>query len=171
MESETQFMYSSNSDKYFIKIIGPARYTNCTDFNNFVNTIISKSAFQDILLDLRETDFIDSTNLGLIAKLAGAVFTKFQRRMTVISTNLDINDLLINTGFDQIMLIIDNPQEFVTGLNVLPDTPSTERDLAKMMLDAHMELTQLNGVNKQEFKTVVDMLTKTVTEQDISDKL
>lgn len=168
MEHKAQFLFACENKKYFIKIIGVPRYTNCANFNYFVNTLLKTNDFEDILIDIRETQFLDSTCLGLLAKLAGAVFTKFNRRMALISTEADINELLKNTGFDKIMLIIDQPNFFLSNLNSLPESPDVEQNMAKMMLEAHENLVLLSSENKKKFKAVVDMLSEEVKHQNIN---
>jgi len=165
MSNQATFLLADDSEKYFIKIVGCARYTNCADFACFVNKIIEESTFVDILVDLSETEFLDSTNLGLLAKLAGAVFSKYERKMTLISTHDDISDLLVNTGFDQIMLIIENPDFYSQELEELPDIDDVDRNMARVMLEAHQALMDLNETNQQQFRTVVEMLSTEVDKQ------
>ncbi len=162
MSDEAKFLMAVNDDKYFIKIVGNAKYTNCNDFGILVNEILNKKECEDILVDLRETQFMDSTNLGLLAKLAGYIFTKFERKMTIISTDKDINDLLVNTGFDQIMLIVDKPEFFGRDMEEIGNTNDVQINMAKMMLDAHLALSQINEENKQQFKAVCEMLSSEV---------
>lgn len=78
--------------------------------------------------------------------------------MAVVSTDKSINDLLVNTGFDRIMLIIDNPDYVLSELGNLPEASQGEMNLAKLMLEAHQELMELSDENKRKFRTVVEML-------------
>jgi len=168
MDNSVRFLLAHSGNKYFLKIVGTPRYTNCADFSYFISALISENQFEDILVDLSETDFLDSTSLGLLAKLAGAVVSKFDRKMTVISTNRDINDLLINTGFDQIMLLIEKPDDFNSELDELPAVNDVNKNMAKMMLEAHKILSDMNSENENEFKAVVEMLTSEVKKQQHS---
>lgn len=159
MGDEAKYLLASHDKKYFIKIVGSARYSNCAAFGSFVlNKLLRDDSCEDILVDLRETDFLDSTNLGLLAKMGGFIFSKFHRKMAVVSTDKSINDLLVNTGFDRIMLIIDNPDYVLSELGNLPEASQGEMNLAKLMLEAHQELMELSDENKRKFRTVVEML-------------
>jgi len=162
MDNQASYQLAEDSGKYFVKIIGSARYTNCIDFACFVNKLIEELTFEDILVDLSDTDFLDSTNLGLLAKLAGAVYTKYERKMTVITTHPDICDVLRNTGFDQIMLLIEHPVDYTSELNEIQDITTVDKNMAKVMLDAHKTLIELNETNRQEFHSVVEMLSREV---------
>jgi len=166
MDNETKYLLAKENNKYFIKIIGTARYTNCADFSHFISELFKDDTVADILVDLRETDFLDSTSLGILAKMAGFIFSKFERKMTVISTHPDINDLLINTGFDQIMFIVDQPEYFVSHLNEITELGDVEKNMAKMMLEAHKALMDISDENKKEFRTVVEMLTAEINKTE-----
>ena len=160
--NDVKYLFAFEDNRYFIKIIGSPRYTNCTGFSYFINKIINENKFEDILVDIRETDFLDSTNLGLLAKLAGAVMSRFDRRMTVISTNNEINDLLNNTGFDKIILLVEQPESFVYNMKQVKTAPEVEINMAEMMLEAHENLLKMNDENNSKFKTVVEMLSSVV---------
>ena len=161
MDKDVKYLFAHKDGKYFIKIVGSARYTNCGDFGSFVqNDLLQDQSCKDILVDLSDTDFLDSTNLGLLAKIAGFILTKFKHRMTIICPDQSIKNVLLNTGFDQIMLIIENPDEFALELENLPDVSIEDKALAKLMLDAHKTLMNINDKNLQEYKTVVDILSK-----------
>lgn len=159
MNEKENFLLAQKGHKYFIKIMGSPRYNNSENFWSYINNrILQDEKCEDILVDLRETQYMDSTNLGLLARLAGFLYKKLNRKMTAISTNPDINDLLINTGFDQILLLVENANDFEEKLSRIPDMNDQQKNMARMMYEAHLELSQMNEKNQSEFKNVVEML-------------
>ena len=147
-----RYEYAIKNRNLFIKIIGTARYTEANEFSAFVTKVLSGREYEDILVDLTETIFLDSTNLGLLAKLAGYVVMNYDHKMTLVSTNQEINTVLLNTGFDQIMTLITDPLGFKHSYSIITTEENVEENIARMMLDAHLALIELNDKNRQEFK-------------------
>ena len=76
-----EYLIAKKNSKLFIKIIGAARYTNSSEFGNFVlNDLLKAPHDEEIMLDLTETEFMDSTVMGLIARLAGYSISKFNTK-------------------------------------------------------------------------------------------
>jgi hypothetical protein len=61
------------------------------------------------VIDLTETRSIDSTTLGLLAKLSILSRQKVGLLPTVVTTHEDITRLLQSMGFDQVFNIVDRP--------------------------------------------------------------
>ncbi len=157
--NDAEYLIAERSGRIFIKIVGNARYTNSAEFGNFVlNDLLKKSHSEEVLLDLSETKFMDSTVMGLIARLAGYSISKFQAKLKVKSQNKVINDLLYNTGFNDYILIIDDiDEQNYKGLNC---SDNHDNSLEKLILEAHKALSEMNEINRKEFKTVIEMLSK-----------
>jgi anti-anti-sigma factor len=138
-------------------MIGDLRYTGCANFEAFLNRLINNGNCKDIVVDLCDASYLDSTNLGLLARAAGFIYKKFNRKMTLFSCDENINELLKSTGFDSVLTIIDSLHD-ENGLQELPILPSEEKNMAKMLLEAHRALINLDDKNIAEFKDVVEML-------------
>ncbi len=155
-----QVAYSDN--KYFFKLSGQLKYSTSTNFCAFLDKIYSENNYSDILVDLSDAEYLDSTNLGILAKLACHVLKKFHHKLTVVSTNNDVTDLLINIGFEKLCVLIRQPMEFEKDLNQINDLDDSQKNLAKVMLDAHKTLMEMNDKNRETFKDAVDLLKKEV---------
>jgi anti-anti-sigma regulatory factor len=145
--------------------VGPIKYTISADFDNFLDKIFKEKEFNSVIIDLTETTGIDSTNLGLLAKIAKFMFENFDKRTTIISTNEEINEILISLGFDNIFILIDRPESFSGNLEELPYIKESEKEMAKIMLEAHTNLMELNAKNAEVFKDVVEILQKEIKKQ------
>jgi anti-anti-sigma regulatory factor len=77
------------------------------------------------VIDLTETRSIDSTTLGLLAKLSIPV-GKVGLLPTVVTTHEDITRLLQSMGFDQVFNIVDRPMPCPECLTDLPDQDQSE---------------------------------------------
>lgn len=152
-----RYQFTASDKLYYVKMSGNLRYTGCANFDSFLTRLFKEHLCEDIIIDLSEAEFLDSTNLGLMAKAAGFVMKKCGRKMTVISSNESVNDLLTNTGFDQVINIIETIDLDQARLDDLP-IPEQERNMAAMLLEAHEALIDMNDENIAQFKDVVEML-------------
>lgn len=124
----------------------------------FMAHLFETRDFDNVLIDLTDLAGIDSTNLGLIARITRYTQQSFGRKATIVSTNDDINTILESVGFDQVFIIVRDPQNPEVELKALAGLDGTEKDMAQLILNAHRELLALNERNKAMFSDVVDLL-------------
>lgn len=153
-------LYSKNDQKYFIKLTGNLRFTSGHDFDSLLDVIFKDADVKDIMIDMSEADYLDSTILGLLAKIANFMIKKFHRKITVLSTNEDINYLLENIGLNEVFIIVKSCNCSPEMLQEIPNINASERESALTILDAHHQLVALNEKNRTEFKDVVELLEK-----------
>src|SRR5690554_1148365 len=79
---------------YVLKFIGEIRLNLCSTLDNLVETITGNPQFKTVIIDLTETEIIDSTTLGLLAKIALAARKQSRFLPTLISTNPDITRII-----------------------------------------------------------------------------
>src|SRR5690554_7719433 len=94
---------------YVLKFIGEIRLNLCSTMDNLVETTTGNPQFKTVLIDLTETEIIDSTTLGLLGKIALAARKQSRFLPTLISTNPDITRIITSMGFDKIFIIVREP--------------------------------------------------------------
>ncbi|MCP4179816.1 MAG: STAS domain-containing protein [bacterium] len=160
--NDGKYQFADNKGFYMIKMSGNLKYTGSGGFDSFINEIFSTIEDKDMFIDLTDAEYIDSTNLGILAKIAEAVLTKYKKKTTIISSNPDITTLLINIGFDDYFTIIDESPQAETILADIANLVTKDRNKALMMLEAHRSLMELNSKNQTIFRSVVELLEKEV---------
>jgi hypothetical protein len=63
-------LFAFQDGHYVVKFIGDVRLTLCSTIDQHLRSMLSRDDVTHTLIDLTETTNIDSTSLGLIAKLA-----------------------------------------------------------------------------------------------------
>jgi anti-anti-sigma factor len=124
----------------------------------FLRALLSRDDFRSVLIDLSETEGIDSTSLGLLAKLSLETQRRFELVPTLVSTNPDITRILRTMGFDDIFHIIESPLTEIGQLGELPTLEIDEDDVRQRVLDAHRTLMDLNEQNRESFRDLVTAL-------------
>ena len=163
--NEGKYQFAENENFYLIKMSGNLKYTGSGGFDIFIENIFSKIENKAVVIDLTEAQYLDSTNLGILAKIADTMLSDFEQKTTIISSNPDITTLLTNIGFDDYFTILDECPDTSTVLSDISEMVTGNRSMALMMLEAHKSLMELNNDNKNVFSSVVDLLEKEVQKE------
>ena len=143
---------------YILKFVGEIRLNLCCTLDNLVETITSDPSFKTVVIDLTETDIVDSTTLGLLAKIALAAEKRSHFLPTLISTNPDVTRIVSSMGFDKIFIIVKEPASRIEELEEIPVLKASEQQVRDQVLDAHRVLMGMNSRNREEFKNLVKAL-------------
>jgi anti-anti-sigma factor len=141
-----------------LKLTGELRYTLGDTFNAFLDQLFERPDFDHMLIDLTEAQSIDSTLLGLLAKIANFMRDRFDCKAVLVSDNQDINQLLDNLGFYDIFTVCERRATDSCSLQPLSGSASSTQDMAATLLEAHTILSEVNDSNKALFKEVIDAL-------------
>lgn len=157
MESGTAF-YVKQGTIYILKLVGDVRYTMGCALGDFLDALFARADYDDIVVDLTETHSIDSTSLGLLAKIANFNRQHFAHKTTLLSTNPDVNQVMDNMGFSEIFNIRDTGETITAALQQLEIESPQKDDLTRIVYEAHQTLSDLNPGNEEAFKGVLDSL-------------
>ena len=161
MQGTGKILYNEDKGRLFIRIIGEMRHTMSGGFQALLKKYMTAdSPVEEILIDMNESRYLDSTNLGLLAQIARYLIRRFNRKPTVLCANRNILVLLETMGFDQIFTIIQSSDPNPPELQEVDKVSQDAREKGRMMLDAHRALIDLNERNAKVFKNVVDLLEK-----------
>ena len=153
-----RILVGSHDGVYVILFKGDVRLTLCTTVDGYLERMFADESFRSVVIDLSETENIDSTSLGLLAKLSIQADKRFNFRPTLVSTNKDINRILMSMGFDDVFHIVEKPLEHTRQLAELPTLISNDEDVRQRVLDAHRVLMSLNEANREAFHDLVTAL-------------
>ena len=158
MPGKVQFAESQGT--WLVKLFGEVRLTLCQALETFLEKVTSDSKFRSIIIDVSEASTIDSTSLGLLAKLSIKTQKLFGLMPVLISTRRDITRLLLSMGFDKVFIIVEHMDKSVAfSMHDLPcDISADEQATHQRVLDAHRTLMSLNDDNRKAFRDLVEQL-------------
>ena len=150
-------LHAVHEGVHVLRFVGEVRYPLAPALEQFLERLLQARPDR-FIIDLGETRIIDSTCLGLLARLA----LRLRRqglRASVVSPRADITEVLRSMSLDRLF--------DVTG--EMPPGPRDERELATVpghdddallatMLGAHRTLMALSEHNRLQFRDVVEML-------------
>ncbi len=156
--STGKIQFAEQEGTFVLKFVGEIRLTLCSALDATIEKIFSALNFSAIVIDLTETQSIDSTTLGLLAKLSILSRQKVGLLPTVVTTHPDITRLLQSMGFDQVFNIVGTPVPCPECLEDLPPQDQNEDVVRTKVLEAHRILMGLNESNREAFHDLVSAL-------------
>jgi len=111
-----------------------------------------------LIIDLREALAIDSTHLGLLARLAAPRSSPDQVPV-LVSTRPKITRLIKSMGMDILFELVDAvPEGLDAGEAAAVPREGGVRHASEVVLKAHRALAALNEANRAQFEDVVSLL-------------
>lgn len=154
----SKILFAERNGIQVLKFVGDVRVMMGPTVNTFLSRLSQCENFKSIVIDLTETDSIDSTSLGLLAKIALVTKGTFNSVPTIVSPNEDITRILISMGFDEVFVILEEQITACGQLCELPTEIYSESSLRDQVVEAHKVLMSLNQQNRDEFRDLVDAL-------------
>ncbi len=143
---------------YVLLFEGDVRLTLCTAVDSFLDRMFKDDKFKSVVVDLSRTESIDSTSLGLLAKLSIQADKRFGYRPMLVSTRPDITRILRSMGLDEVFNLVEEPLEHHEQLGELPPCDASQEDVRKRVLEAHRILMSMNESNREAFEDLVATL-------------
>lgn len=155
---EGRIIVADQDGTHVIKFIGDIRLTLCPALDQYLDSIFNSSTFKTILIDLTGAQGIDSTTLGMLAKMSIRMKKKMGFVPTLVSTNPNITRVIMSMGFEKVFLMVDHVETTTEPKQELSVGNFSELTVQEKVLEAHKTLMGMNKKNHQEFKNLVDVL-------------
>src|SRR5690606_3277785 len=143
---------------HVIRLIGDVRLNLCSALEPYWDDLLKAPDFKQVLIDLSQTEGIDSTTLGQIAKISILCRDRFGFMPTIASPNSGITRILLSMGFDQVFHIIQEPFTDEAEFREWAADAVDEDKAREQVISAHRVLMSLNDKNKDAFRELVDSL-------------
>ena len=153
-------LHASHNGVHVLRFIGDIRYPLSPSIDRFLEEIFARSKPAGFVIDLTETDSIDSTNLGLLTRLATRMQRFDAQRVTIVSNRADINSVLNSMALDEVFDIVQDTCLETDATQEVPQKDTDRETLAHTLIEAHRALMDLNERNREMFRDVVASLEK-----------
>ncbi len=157
-----RILVADHNGVYVLKFLGDVRVTLCSSLDQFVESMFSQPNFVSVLIDLTEAEGLDSTTLGLLAKLSLESKKISGNLPTIVSTNEGITRILLSMGFEKVFDIhteaLESEQSIDDQIDELPNVYRSEDEVKEKVIEAHRVLMSLNAKNAATFNDLVQNL-------------
>jgi anti-anti-sigma factor len=161
--ADGKVLHASHDGVHVLRYIGDIRYTLTPSINRFLEEVFAGPKPAGFVIDLTQTDSIDSTNLGQLARIAMRMQVLDAPRVTLVSNRADINSILTSMALDEVFDIVDDSGMVTGAAQELPQADADRETLARTLIDAHRALMELSEHNREMFRDVVASLEKNRT--------
>ena len=156
-----EIYFAEHDHACVFKLVGEVRYTMSCSLDELLEQKLNRAGLDNVYIDLCDATSIDSTSLGLLAKIANFMRERNDDKVILMSSNDDINQILHNMGFDEIFELCACDGQCPKALHsVAVDEHPAKEQMAKTVFEAHRILSDLNDHNRLQFKQVLGTLKK-----------
>ncbi len=154
-----KILVAQHQGTFVIKLVGDVRLTLCTTIDDYFTEMFSSPSIDGVVIDLSEAEGIDSTSLGMLAKLAVQAKQLYRLVPIILSPNPNITRLLDSMGFNKVFDIHQNlNDQECDNLGELPMKSADEACCRSKVIEAHKVLMDLNETNRETFSSLVNTL-------------
>jgi anti-anti-sigma factor len=152
-----KILFAEHEGAFIIKLIGDVRLTLCTSFDQFLDRMFSHPKFLSVVVDLNDADGVDSTTLGLLAKLAIQSQKRFNFRPILLCNREDILRIITSMGFDEVFEVQQGASQIDKAAE-LPMRHEAEDVVRQRIICAHKGLMELRAENRLRFQELIKAL-------------
>ncbi len=158
MAAGNRILYAREGGNYYLRFIGDVRVTFCATLNTYIELLFTAPQIKSVVIDLRQASAVDSTTLGLLAKLAIYVNKNANLKPLMIVEDPSMIRLLESMGLDEIFVFCRDLPAKPENLKELPLTAVDTEDAKARVIEAHRMLISLNNRNMKAFSDLVKRL-------------
>ena len=141
-----------------LRLVGDVRLTLCTSIDDYFQHMFEDPEFASVLVDLCDAEGIDSTTLGMLAKLALTVQERYGFKPAIYSCEPGINRLLQSMAFNQIFEVHEEACSNPEVVQEIPTVPGSEEAVKTKVIEAHKLLMGISEENRERFKDLITAL-------------
>lgn len=160
---EGNILFARKHGVCFIRLTGEIKHPVSACFDHIVQDAIDDETVNDIVLDVTQARYIDSTNLGLMAKVARHMLDAHRRKPVILCENPDIDLLLQGVGFGSVFEIVSRSIAERLEFETAPPIERSHQDRIRTILQAHRALMEINDRNRTAFRPVVEAFERKLT--------
>lgn len=169
-QDEPHFLVNPYDDPVIVKITGKASFLNSGPVKDLFDRLVDQGK-QRFVVDFQHCTGMDSTFLGILAGL-GIRLMKMEPRGSVVLCRLgDRNrELVRNLGLHRLLILDEGealegaePKEGLEAVDAGKRLSEVEN--ARLVLQAHENLVEIDASNKTKFQDVISFLKNQMDEQ------
>lgn len=160
MKSENRIYYAEESGNYYMRFVGDVRVTFCGALTNYLDKLFSVEEINSVVVDLKSATAVDSTTLGLLAKLALYLRNTNDLKPVLLVEDPSMIRLLESMGIEEVFDFSESLTESMGKEKEMPCTTVGEEEARTKVIEAHKTLMGLNRKNMMVFSDLVKSLEK-----------
>lgn len=149
---------ASDHGAHLLRLEGDVRLIMCTALDEYFEKVFTDPEFVSVWVDVTHATGLDSTTLGMLAKLAIQTRERFGFKPAIFSCDPGIDRLLNSMGFSQLFELHSGTCAGPETTAEIPVVPTTEEDMKRRVIEAHRTLMAMSDENRDAFRDLVRSL-------------
>lgn len=145
---------------FWLKLEGDVRVPWCVSLETYCEAVIQQPGIKSVCVDLLATENLDSTTLGVLAKVAIYTRSHCGNKAVLLCQDENILRLVRSMGFEAVFDIRNSLDTDALDFDELPLLACTEADMKDAVINAHKTLMAMTEDNRASFGSLVDALEK-----------
>lgn len=150
--------YAQDDGIWIIRLRGDVRYTLGPALDALVERMFADPDTRAVSLDLSQAESVDSTCLGILARIATDAGQRLHSKPTLVAKDTALRELLDVMCFDRLFHIVPDAAQTAAALQRVPRARVDERQMLSLVLAAHRRLCDIDQKTRAVFKDVVTAL-------------
>ena len=147
-----------DKQRFWLKLEGDVRVPWCVSLETYCEAVIQQPGIKSVCVDLLATDNLDSTTLGVLAKVAIYTSSHCDEKAILLCRDENILRLVRSMGFESVFDIRNSFDAEVLDFDELPLLACTEADMKDAVINAHKTLMDMTEDNRASFGSLVNAL-------------
>ena len=153
-----RILVASRDGTHLLRFVGDVRLTLCVAIDDYLKEVFTDPDFEAVVIDLSQADGLDSTSLGILAKLAKEARVRNHKAPLLVPGSEDVQRCLESVGIDSLFETASSQFSDVAPIGALEAVPVSESATRGRVLEAHRALMALNSTNAKAFRDLVTQL-------------
>lgn len=153
-----RILAAEHDGAYALKMTGDVRVSLCSTIDEYLEHMFEDAHFDSVVVDVCEAEGIDSTTLGLLAKLALRAKKQFGFKPVIYSCDPSISRLLQSMAFGKLFDIREESCLDPDAITEVPAVSGDEESVKAKVIEAHRTLMDLSDENRERFKDLMTVL-------------
>jgi anti-anti-sigma factor len=150
--------YAKDGGTWILRLSGDVRHLIAPSLNALIDHAFEDTELAHFVIDLSATEAIDSTTLGILARIANHFSENGLGRPVIISPNADVTAMLRVACFERLFHIVTETAIDLKHLEPVAKLPADEREMLTLVLEAHRRLCSIDEQTRAVFQDVVTAL-------------
>lgn len=156
--SSGRILVAEHSGVDVIRLVGDVRLNLCLSFDKFIASMFGNPQLHAVVFDLREVEGIDSTTLGLMAKISIGAKQRGLENPLVVTGSASIRRLLVSMGFEDIFDFVTDKELPEATSRPIQEVSTDENAVREKVIEAHKILMEIYQPNQVKFKELIETL-------------
>ena len=153
--AEGRIHHGSHAGVQVLRYQGEVRYTLSPALDALIQKLLRSEGLRGFVVDLTAVDAIDSTHLGILARLTGIMQQRNLPKVTLVSNRPAINEVVEGMGLDKVFHRVSESSVEPEKMREVPLETANDEDVPRLLIEAHRALMALNENNRDQFRDVV----------------